>query len=235
MKRIMVFWLVLLFPIIGFAKEYESKDINVKLDVNDEYIVITRDNVKNNKDLEKFNLTEEQMVTIMNNGSIYFDIVKNDISYEILVVVPEITLPIKDLVDVNDEVLNTFKEEATKKVGANTSSLYRGKYNFIVVEYYDKDTDCYIMNYYTVVNSKGYNIQLQKKTSITEDEKNSLKQIVDSVTFKDQTNTKEIVEEEVSNNNFDIKKLLLALGIGLVAGIITYGIGLIIIKKKSSK
>ncbi len=235
MKRIMVFWLVLLFPIIGFAKEYESKDINVKLDVNDEYIVITRDNVKNNKDLEKFNLTEEQMVTIMNNGSIYFDIVKNDISYEILVVVPEITLPIKDLVDVNDEVLNTFKEEATKKVGANTSSLYRGKYNFIVVEYYDKDTDCYIMNYYTVVNSKGYNIQLQKKTSITEDEKNSLKQIVDSVTFKDQTNTKEIVEEEVSNNTFDIKKLLLALGIGLVAGIITYGIGLIIIKKKSSK
>jgi hypothetical protein len=235
MKRIMVFWLVLLFPIIGFAKEYESKDINVKLDVNDEYIVITRDNVKNNKDLEKFNLTEEQMVTIMNNGSIYFDIVKNDISYEILVVVPEITLPIKDLVDVNDEVLNTFKEEATKKVGANTSSLYRGKYNFIVVDYYDKDTDCYIMNYYTVVNSKGYNIQLQKKTSITEDEKNSLKQIVDSVTFKDQTNTKEIVEEEVSNNNFDIKKLLLALGIGLVAGIITYGIGLIIIKKKSSK
>ena len=225
MKRIMVFWLVLLLPIFVLAKEYTISDINIKLDVNEDYIVLTRDNLNNNPDLEKLNVTEEYMKTVMENNNIYLDIIKNDLSYEILVVVPKTTPLFNNLSEATDEELSTLKNTIIKETGDNMPIVYKNDYSYITVNYHDSN-GYYNMNYYTVFNSRGYNIQLQKKTAITDSDKSDLNEIVDSITF---------IKESDNKEPFNYKIIILGVVLGLIAGIITYIIGTKIIKKKSSK
>lgn len=225
MKRIMVFWLVLLLPIFVLAKEYTISDINIKLDVNEDYIVLTRDNLNNNPDLIKLNVTEEYMKTVMENNNIYLDIIKNDLSYEILVVVPKTTPLFNNLSEATDEELSTLKNTIIKETGDNMPIVYKNDYSYITVNYHDSN-GYYNMNYYTVFNSRGYNIQLQKKTAITDSDKSDLNEIVDSITF---------IKESDNKEPFNYKIIILGVVLGLIAGIITYIIGTKIIKKKSSK
>ena len=232
MKRIMVFGLVLLFPFFVFAKEYSSDEIGLSLSVDDNYIVLTRDNLKNNTDLEKLNISEENIENIMKTNDIYFDIIKNDISYEILVVIPKVTPLYENLSTISDIELEELKTNLSIVVDSDESSVYKGNYNYIVVDYYDESTAYFIVNYYTVVNSKGYNIQLQKKDEIKEEDKKDLKEIVDSIIIKTKENNKETSSNE---KKYNYTSIIYGAIIGLIAGIITYIIGINIIKNKSSK
>ena len=228
MKRIMVFWLVLLLPIFVFAKEYEIKDIDLKLNVEDDYIVLTKYNLDDNEDLKTLGIDKDNMMNIMEKNNIYFDIIKGDLSYEILVVVPKTTPLYNDLREATDEELKLLKETIIKQTGDKMPIVYKNDYPFIVVNY--KDSNGYnVINYYTVINSRGYNIQLQKKKDITIDDKEDLSDIIDSIVFSEKK------QEEVSESKFDYKIILYAVIIGLMAGIITYVIGSKILMRKSSK
>lgn len=226
MKRIMVFWLVLLFPILTFASEYEIKDIDIKLDIDDSYIVLTRDNLENNQDLEKLHITEEYMENIMETNNIYMDIIKSDLSYEILVVVPKTTPLYSDLRKATDEELSILKSKIVNETGDKMPIIYKNEYPFVVIDYKDK-SGYNIINYYTVINSRGYNIQLQKKDKITESDETELMKIIDEIEFNEINEKK-----EETKKSFDYKIIIYGAIIGLLAGIITYVIGTKIIMKK---
>lgn len=228
MKRIMVFWLVLLLPIFVFASEYEIKDIDIKLDIDETFIVLTRDNIENNEYLKNLNVTEEYMKNIMESNNIYLDIIKNDLSYEILVVVPKTKPLFNDLREATDEELSNLKNTIIKQTGDNLPIVYKNNYPFILVNYHDKNGYNNI-NYYTVINSRGYNIQLQKKTEITDEDKIDLQNIVDEIVFK------EVDKKEDNNKSFDYKIIIYAMLIGLTAGIIAYFVGTKMIKRKQAK
>jgi len=240
MKKIVIFMMILLFPVFTLATEYEVSDINIKIDVKSNYIVFTRDNLNNNPDLVKLNIPKEYMDELMKNNKIYYDIIKNDVSYEILVIVPDNKLKWNNLINANDELLNDIKDEFAKQTGAKVSSIYKTKYNFIVVDYYDENSKYYIVNYYTVVNARGYNFQLQKKTEITEEERLDLKEIVDSVEidvldeFKNETEEIQKGIDNYGKKNIDYKKYIYGAIIGASAGLISYIVGAFINKKKSS-
>lgn len=235
MKRIMVFWLVLLFPVFVLAQEYEATDINLKVNINDGYMVLTRDNLENNSNLERLDMTEDNMKNIMKKNNIYFDIVKDDMSYEIIIVVPQTTLTFNSLTEANDQTIDSIKNELVKGTGAETSYIYKGQYNYIVVDYYDNNMDYNVINYYTVVNKRGYNIQLQKKEKITEEDKNELKEIVDVINFKIVEENQEKKDVSDKKDSFDYKIIIYGVFIGALAGLITYFIGINIIKRKSSR
>ena len=61
MKKILLL-IISLFPFLVMAKNYEIKDINLKLNASDEWIVFTRDNLDNNKDLEDLGLTNYHLI-----------------------------------------------------------------------------------------------------------------------------------------------------------------------------
>ena len=234
MKRIMVFWLVLLLPIFAFAQEYHLQDINFKIDISDDYTVLTRDNLDNNINLDKLNITKDNLINIMETNNIYLDIVKNDLVYEILVVVPKTNPSFTDLSKANSIELDMLKKTIVKETGDNVPIVYKNNYSFIVVDYYDKNMDMNVINYYTVVNSHGYNIQLQTKSEITDEYRNELKMIVDSIRFD---NINENVDDNNQNSNkpFDFKIIIYGLLAGLLAGLITYYFAKNIKIKKSSK
>ena len=236
MKKIIVFWLILILPIFVLAQEYEESDINLKIDVNDRFIVLSRDNLADNPDLEKLNLTEENMKNIMEKNNIYFDIINNDVSYEIVIVVPQTKLDFDNLTEVNDLMLDNLKSELVKKTGAQASYIYKGNYNYVVVDYHDENSGYNVINYYTVMNKRGYNVQLQKKGEILEEDKNNLREIVDSISIKSLAKPKEN-SNKVDNNKktIDVKIIICGVVIGAIAGVITYYIGINIKKRKSSR
>ena len=233
MKKLMGFLFITLFPIFIFAKELEITDLNIKLEVNDNYITLTRDNLIDNRDLDKLGITTENMEQLMINNNIYFDIIKSDISYEIIVVVPKTNVSIKNLTNEDDLFLDNLRKELVKQTDAEISNIYKNNYNFVMVDYYDKDTGYYIVNYYTVVNSRGYNFQLQKKSKITDSDKNELKEIIDSVKFKVIEEKKEEIKEE--KEEFNYMNLVYGAILGLMAGVITYYIGITIKRLKQGR
>ena len=231
MKKLLVMIAIFIIPFIVYAKEVKVNDINMKFNVKDDYIVILRDNLDNNSDLKKLGITKDYMKSTLETSNIYADIISKDISYEIIVVVPDVTISFKNLSDATDPMLEDLKNELAKRTGAEVSSVYKGNHNFVVVDYYDEKTEYYIVNYYTVENFKGYNIQLQKKSTITDEEKKDLKELVDSV------NIDEIKEENTNNknNNTSFRNIVLGALIGAGVGLISYLVGMFIRKKKSSK
>ena len=244
MKKFIIVLFIALFPIMTFAKEYEVKDINIKLDVDEDYIVLTRDNLEKNSDLAKLNLSEATMKELMEKNNIYFDIIKSDITHEILVIVPDNKL--KDwnnFSNANDELLNDIKALYAKQVGATESNIYKTKHNYIVISYFDAKTEYYIVNYYTVVNARGYNIQLQKKSEITQEEKDNLKKIVDSLEIEvldEYKNESKETQDKIDNygkknNGFNYKTIIYGAIIGALSGLVSYLIGLYMKKKKSSE
>lgn len=238
MKKLIAFLIIALFPVLIFAKEYEEESINIKLNIKDEYITLTRDNLDNNENLNKLGLTKELMSKLMEGNNIHFDIIKSDMSYEILVVIPKTIVAIDNLTKQSDFFLENLKEELVKNTGAEVSSIYKNNYNFVVVEYFDKNTNYYIVNYYTVVNSRGYNFQLQKKSKIAEEEKKELKELVDSVNFKVIEEKKETKKEEKTEDKkegFKYMNIVYGAILGAMAGIATYYIGITVKKVKSSK
>ena len=226
MKRIIVFWLVLLLPVIVFSQEYKSSEIKIKFSVDNEYTVLTRDNLDDTV-LESLNTSKEKMKSLMENNNIYYDIVKSDLSYEILIVVPNVTPSYPNLLEATDEELTALKNTIIKETGDTMPIIYKNKYAFVVVNY--QDSNGYVKNYYTVVNSRGYNIQLQKKTEITDEEEDELKEIIDSIEFETPAKKQE------EKKSIDIKVILWSILIGLVAGVITYLISTSITKKNSDK
>ena len=233
MKKLMVFLFITLFPIFIFAKELEITDLNMNLNVNDNDIILSIDNLENNKDLEKLGISKETMENIMINNNIYLDIIKADASYEILVIVPQTNVSIVNLTKKDDAFIENLRKEVVEETGAEISSIYKNNYKFIMVDYYDKDTGYYAVNYYTVVNSKGYNFQLQKKSKITDSDKNDLKEIVDSVKFKVIEEKKEEIKEE--KEEFNYMNLVYGAILGLMAGVITYYMGITIKRLKQGR
>ena len=240
MKKIIAFLSVLLFPIFIFAKEYEVKDINIKLDIKDNYIVLTRDNLNDNSNLGKLNTSKEYIEKIMNEKNIYLDIIKDDVSYEILIVVPKTKLEVNNMNNFTDLMLNDYKDKIIKQSGAVSSDIYKTKQNYIYVDYYDDDSKYYMINYYTIANANGYNFILQKKSAITEEEKKDFKEIIDSVEitildeYKNETRETQEKIDNYSKNSFNYMNIVWGALIGGTVGLISYIIGVFIRKKKSS-
>lgn len=240
MKKLLLLLVILFIPLFIYAKEYKVDDINITLDAKDDLIVLTKDNLENNPDLAKLNLTKDYMESLMEANNIYYDIIKIDMSYEVLVVTPKTRLQFNNLSNATDEILEDIKKELVKKTGAEVSSIYKGHHNFIVVDYFDSKTNLYILNYYTVVNARGYNFQLQKKYEITDSEREELKDLIDTVNIdvlEEYKNESAETQKNIDNYNkkgFNYWNIVYGALIGAGAGLISYLIGLFIKKKKSS-
>ncbi len=227
MKKILLL-IISLFPFLVIAKDYEIKDINLKFNVSDEWIVFTRDNLDNNKDLEDLGLTKDDLLPSYKLQGIYFDGIKDGI--ELLVMVPNIKLEVNNLSHFSDDIVKDTAKELGKKFNTDKVGTYDAKHKFATVNYFDSKTQLYIVNYYTVANAKGYNFQIQKSTEITDDDIKSLEKIIDTVEIETLPGYE---KDETKEKSFSFKNILIDALIGAVVG----GLGALVFKltkKKSS-
>lgn len=76
MKKVLLFVLLMLVPIVGDATTFELKNIDMNITIDEsEWYVFTPDNILDNPELEDLGLTYEYMYESFQNNQAYLDAV----------------------------------------------------------------------------------------------------------------------------------------------------------------
>lgn len=218
--------LVLFIPVNIYGKNVDLREINLTIDFNDDWYVFTRYNLDGNKDLETLGVTKDYMENFFNENEAYIDASPKELETDFI-------LRIKSVEDMNnlsnypDDVVKEVAKEVGKLVSSTDYKIYNsGKNKYAVIKYYDEASKYNILTYYTVVNAQGYTFQIQKQSDITQTDETNMKTIMDSATFNvldKYKNESEDVQKELDNvgkKDFNIKNILIYVGVGALIGII---------------
>ena len=224
-KKILLLAILFFIPIWKTnAQTLELSDINIKLDLDDDFITFTRNNLSDNPNLSKFQLTEQNMKSKFIDNDIYVDAILDN-KLEFILQVTEADLEnINNLsyCDKNElkEILNDYKDVTTIK----SASIYENKYKFISTNQFSNNY--HVLSYYTIVNGNSYKFWIQSREEFTQNEKKYLSNAINSVIFTENEEKKNCLLETNSN----INKYLFSCIKGAIIGIVSY-IMIIFLKK----
>lgn len=232
MKRIIKILVAIVLVIIVspvMAKEYTISNTDIKIDMDDSvWYVFTRDNIKDNKQLKEFGITEEYMNSTMEKGDIYLDSIKfkeNNAILELFVMKKPVE-KVKNMSKYSDKELTSVAKELATKEKTNDYKIHKTDYKYIYTKYNDSGKE--IIDYYTVINGYGYTIKLQTDTKFTTAEETELKNIVEKVSF----NVDKSLKEPSKGLSPILQDALIGAAVGGFAGAI---VALINKKKKNSQ
>ena len=218
--------LVLFIPVNIYGKNVDLSEINLTIDFNDDWYVFTRYNLDGNKDLETLGVTKDYMENFFNENEAYIDASPKELGTDFILRIK----PVEDMNNLSnypDDVVKEVAKEISKLVSSEDYKVYNnGKTKYAVVKYYDEASKYNILTYYTVVNAQGYTFQIQKQSDITQTDETNMKTIMDSATFNvldKYKNESEDVQKELDNvgkKDFNIKNILIYVGVGALIGII---------------
>jgi len=190
-----VFCLAVFLPTTTYAKTYSLSDTDMSISVDDtSWYVFTRDNIKNNPELEELGVTYETMYDILHDNEAYMDAILyyEDGDYiEFFVRKRPLDTGIVNLSNYEDSEVLELAKELAKKQGAEEYSVYENQYKFAKLEYFDSNYGYYICEYVTCVNKDNYTLTFQSTSPFTEWEYDEMKKIVDSAQFDVDTSLKE--------------------------------------------
>ena len=221
-----------LLPIITYAETYNLGGTDMSISVDDTvWYVFTRDNIKNNSELEELGITYEAMYEILHNNEAYMDAIlyyENGEYTELFVRKRALDTGIANLSNYKDSEVLELAKELAKKQGAKTYSVYENQYKFAKLEYVDSNLGYYICEFVTCVNKDNYTFTFQSTSQFTDEEYAEIENIVDSVKFDIDTSIK-----EKKSTSFSESVLQKAIGGAVMGGIV--GAVIAIINKKKKK
>ena len=201
MKRIMsvllsaILCVSAFLPITTYAETYNLGGTDMSISVDDTvWYVFTRDNIKNNSELDELGITYEAMYDILHNNEAYMDAILyyEDGEYtEFFIRKRALDTGIANLSNYKDSEVLELAKELAKKQGANTYSVYENQYKFAKLEYVDSNLGYYICEFVTCVNKDNYTFTFQSTSQFTDEEYAEIENIVDSVKFDIDTSIKE--------------------------------------------
>lgn len=204
--------LVLLMPMVALATEVDIVSADMTIDLPDDWYVFTRENIENNSKLEELGLTYDFMEDLMYGNDMYLDAISDEEEFVISVLAVS---GVGNLNDYFDSEVEDLAKEIQEDIGLAEYELYNNDYKYVYLEY--MDAGYYIINYYTIIADRAYTFTFQKETEFTNEEKETYKEIVDSVKFD---------KYVPLDNNKEI--IVVAAGIGLV---VVLGIVAVIVAK----
>ena len=238
MKRTMSIFLSIvlyfsaLLPITTYAETYNLGGTDMSISVDDTvWYVFTRDNIKNNSELEKLGITYAAMYDILHNNEAYMDAIlyyENGEYTELFVRKRALDTGIANLSNYKDSDVLELAKELAKKQGAEKYSVYASQYKFARAEYFDSNYGYYICEYVTIVNKDNYTLTFQSTSQFTNEEYAEIENIVDSVKFDVDTSIK-----EKKSTSFSESVLQKAIGGAVMGGIV--GAVIAIVNKKKKK
>ena len=201
MKRIMsvllsaILCVSAFLPITTYAETYNLGGTDMSISVDDTvWYVFTRDNIKNNSELDELGITYEAMYDILHNNEAYMDAIlyyENGEYTELFVRKRALDTGITNLSNYKDSEVLELAKELAKKQGANTYSVYENQYKFAKLGYVDSNLGYYICEFVTCVNKDNYTFTFQSTSQFTDEEYAEIENIVDSVKFDIDTSIKE--------------------------------------------
>ena len=174
-------------PITTYAATYPLGGTDMSIFVDDTvWYVFTRDNIKDNAELDELGLTYQTIYDILYDNEAYMDAIlfyEDGGFVELFVRKKALDTGVANLSNYsNSEVLDLAKELA-KKYDADQYSVHESSYKFAKLEYFDPNCNYYICEYVTIVNKDNYTLTFQSVSPYTQAEYEQIQEIVDSVKF----------------------------------------------------
>ena len=196
MKRKTVLFLALLICLLTFlqttvfATNYNVYGTNLTVDMDDsEWYVFTRDNIKNNSELSELGTSYEHMYDLFYNNDVYLDaylFYEDDSFIEFLIR----KMSFKDVEEIStysfssyDDAMD-FAKELAKAVGAENYEVYKSKYYYAKVDFFDSKINANSRGYATVINGEYYTFTFQSIEEFTDSKYSEIKEVIDNVEFK---------------------------------------------------
>lgn len=238
MKKVLLLIVMVFMPLFVFAKEYEIDNIGVKLSINDDWYVFTRDNYINNANLAKFNIDENYMKNFFYNNKAYLDAVPSNLSYDFIISITTENLEMTNLSNYPSSMIEKYTKDVVNGLqDAKYSIDDSGKIKYMIISFYDNNNKLYLYRYYTVFDNKGYSFHIQKSTELTDEEKRGLDEIMKTVEFDTKNfNSKETpkMQKEIDNYGKSKKWYENILIDALIGGLLG-GLGSIVVKVLKKK
>lgn len=194
MKKVfkIILIIILSIPFLVSAKSYEINKYKIKIDLDDNWDVFTLDNIKDNDNLIKYNITYEYLYNFMQDNSVYLDAIYQK-DTEMFIRIKSGLSEINNLSNFEASDLNEMADQLVKKTGATEYDIIDGDITYIKSSYYDNNAKAYILEYVTVVNGNNITFTIQNYNSyISETLENDVDKAIDSTYIEiDQNKTKE--------------------------------------------
>jgi len=190
-----IFCLMVLMPISVFAETYHlgGTDMSIKVDDSSWY-VFTRDNIKNNSELDELEISYDSMYDILYNNEAYMDaiLLYDDGEYVELFVRKRIMdSGIVNLSNYGNEDVLELAKGLAERQNAEDYSVYENQYKFAKLEYVDSKLGYYICEYVTCVNKDNYTFTFQSTSQFSDSEYDEIENIIDSIQFDVDASLKE--------------------------------------------
>jgi len=186
-------FLAMLLPITVSAETYTLSETDISINLDDSaWYVFTRDNIKDNPELDEVGISYDSMYDILYNNQAYMDAVLTyeDGEYiEFFIRKTTTDLGIVNLSNYNIDEVTEFASELAKRQGSKNYTVYENKYKFAKSEYLDKDF--YLCEFVTIVNKEIYTLTFQSTAKYSAQEYAEINKIIDSVRFDVDTSLKE--------------------------------------------
>lgn len=227
----------ILLPITVSAERFYLGGTDMSLSVDDEYwYVFTRDNIKNNSQLDKLGITYEYMTEIFSDSDAYMDAFmffndeENNV-VELFVRKVDDAFDAVDLSDYSDEEVLEFAESLTQYVSYSDSSVYKSKYKFAELRSFEPVEKLYMYQFFTVANKDLYNLQFHSTTQLNDSQYKEITSIVDSVEFNIDKSIKK------PKSGFWMEVLLRGLRGAAIGAVVSVGAAAVgkAVKKRSEK
>ena len=219
-------------PTTTYAENYNLGGTDMSISVDDTFwYVFTRDNIKNNSELDELGITYEAMYDVLYDNEAYMDAVlyyEGGEYTELFVRKRMLDTGVANLSNYEDSEVLEIAKELAKKQGADKYSVYQSQYKFARLEYIDSNYGYYICEYATIVNKDNYTLTFQSTSQFTDEEYAEIEDIVDSVKFDVDTSIK-----EKKSTSFAESVLEKTIGGAVIGGIV--GAVVAIINKKKKK
>lgn len=209
MKKIVIFlFAFFLFPIGIFATEYSVADIPVKIDIPDSFDVFTLDNYKGNKQLEKYNVTEEIMKSIFSINTAYMYAYNLENNMEIFVIKKYSSGDFREkdnsaIEEVKKGYISSSEKKNIKIVNSFIQEI--NGLSFFVVEYSNESVN--VVDYVTLLNNQAYIFKFQSVNSFADENREEFKNIMNTVSID--------VKEVVITNYLSIVGAVLLILVGV--------------------
>lgn len=225
--------LVMFFPITVYGETYHLGGTDMSIQVDDSsWYVFTRDNIKNNSELDELEISYDSMYDILYNNEAYMDAIllyKDGQYVELFIRKRAIDSGMANLSNYDEKQVLELAEGLAKRQNAEKYSIYESQYKYAKLEYIDSNLGYYICEFYTVVNKDNYTFTFQSTTPFIDSEYDEMENIIDSIQFDVDTTLKEKKNTSFGNNVIEV-----TIGGAIIGGVV----GLIINitnKKKTIK
>ncbi len=229
MKKILIACaLCVLLVSSAFAATYtlSGTDMSVSVDES-EWYVFTRDNIKDNPELEELGVSYDYVYKTLYDNNAYMDAVLyyEDGDYiELFIRRAELEESfVANLSNRSDEDAEKFAKALADKLSVEDYGVYENSYKFARLDYKDSEVNVYVCEYATIVNRENYTLTFQSPSEFDEADREQIKRIVDSVHFEVDETLEEREPEESSFGSVVLRRTIAgAVGGGLVGGLIAW-------------